>query len=280
MRLVTQEIIVVQTMATSLDALTALISRFSNFDFGTDNPYRVANALINDVFFQAFGAQPIREYVLQQFGDERGYYLNCYLRDLVLGTLVYWIAASVWSFFLYGVFRKSIFTDKGRELPTWETFLDQISLAQSSLLIYAMLPILSEFLIENGYTKTYFYVSDVGGWGSYFFYLFFYFCFFEIGIYWMHRTLHTNKFLYKYIHGLHHKYNKHVTLTPFASIAFNPIDGILQASPYVLGLFILPVHYFTHVFLLFFSGVWATNIHDAMVRHIILFLLSLLDVRI
>jgi lathosterol oxidase len=32
----------------------------------------------------------------------------------------------------------------------------------------------------------------------------------------------------------------------------------------VIFLFVVPVHYFTHVFLLFFSGVWATNIHDAM----------------
>lgn len=39
----------------------------------------------------------------------------------------------------------------------------------------------------------------------------------------------------------------------------------IQASPYVIGLFIVPVHYFTHVGLLFFSGVWATNIHDAVV---------------
>jgi len=43
----------------------------------------------------------------------------------------------------------------------------------------------------------------------------------------------------------------------------------------VIGLFVLPVHYFTHVGLLFFSGVWATNIHDAVVsifeHHPILF---------
>jgi hypothetical protein len=38
-----------------------------------------------------------------------------------------------------------------------------------------------------------------------------------------------------------------------------------QACPYVIFLFVVPVHYFTHVFLLFFSGVWATNIHDALV---------------
>ena len=44
---------------------------------------------------------------------------------------------------------------------------------------------------------------------------------------------------------------------------------LLQASPYVMFLFVVPVHYFTHVFLLFFSGVWATNIHDATVGYII-----------
>lgn len=87
----------------------------------------------------------------------------------------------------------------------------------------------------------------------------------------MHRKLHTNKFLYKYIHGLHHKYNKHETLTPWASIAFNPIDGMLQASPYVVGLFFIPVHYYTHVFLLFFSGVWATCIHDSVVSFIFIY---------
>jgi lathosterol oxidase len=32
----------------------------------------------------------------------------------------------------------------------------------------------------------------------------------------------------------------------------------------VFFLFFVPVHYFTHVFLLFFSGVWATNIHDSV----------------
>ena len=75
------------------------------------------------------------------------------------------------------------------------------------------------------------------------------------------------KFLYKYVHGLHHKYNTSETMTPWCSIAFNPLDGMIQASPYVIGLFFVPVHYFTHIFMLFFSGVWATNIHDSMVSY-------------
>jgi lathosterol oxidase len=244
--------------------MSELVARLAVFDFGTENPYRTFNSLLNGIFFSLFGANAAQEYLDKALGNEKGYYMQSYLRDLILGTLVYWITAGVWHFVIYVVFREQLFTKKGRALPTWETIIDQMCLAQSSLLIYAMLPILSEYLIESGMTRTYFYVQDIGGWSFYFGYLLLYFAFFEFGIYWMHRTLHTNKFLYKYVHALHHKYNKPLTLTPWASIAFNPLDGILQACPYVIGLFIVPVHYLTHVFLLFFSGVWATNIHDAM----------------
>jgi hypothetical protein len=38
----------------------------------------------------------------------------------------------------------------------------------------------------------------------------------------------------------------------------------------VIGLFLLPVHYYTHVLLIFFSGIWATNIHDAVVSPAVL----------
>mmetsp|Transcript_49043 Transcript_49043/g.83810 ORF Transcript_49043/g.83810 Transcript_49043/m.83810 type:complete len:139 (-) Transcript_49043:369-785(-) len=83
----------------------------------------------------------------------------------------------------------------------------------------------------------------------------------------MHRTLHENKFLYKHVHGLHHKYNMGhgKELSPWASVAFNPLDGVLQASPYVAFLFVVPCHYLTHMFMLFFTAIWATNIHDGLV---------------
>lgn len=231
---------------------------------GSLNPYRAANQLINNFVLSLFGLSDVSSWLLTKFGHENGYYAQCYLRDLVAGTCIYWITAGVWHFMIYNVMANKLFTSQGRSLPTWDTFLDQMCLAQASLFMYAGLPVLSEYLIENNMTKVYFYIDEIGGWPYYFAYLGLYLLFVEVGIYWVHRTLHENKFLYKYIHGLHHKYNKALTLTPWASIAFNPIDGLLQASPYVIGLFVLPVHYFTHVGLLFFSGVWATNIHDAV----------------
>jgi Delta7-sterol 5-desaturase len=141
---------------------------------------------------------------------------------------VYWVTAGLWHIVIYFMMPQQLFYSQGRKLPVWATFFDQMCLAQSSLFLYAALPILSEYLIENNYTKVYFYIDEIGGWPFYFLYLFLYVVFFEVGIYWMHRRLHENKFLYKYVHGLHHKYNKASTLTPWASIAFNPIDGILQ----------------------------------------------------
>ena len=61
---------------------------------------------------------------------------------------------------------------------------------------------------------------------------------------------------------MHHKYNKEHTLSPFAGLAFHPLDGIMQALPYALALFIVPMHFMTHELLLFATALWTANIHD------------------
>ena len=197
------------------------------------NPYREFNSWVNDVFFGYTGLTSVSRLGYENFGDDRGYYLSCYLRDFVLASLVYWLTAAIWHVVIYRILGDKLFTSKKREFPSNETIIDQMKLAQSSLVLYAALPVLSEYFIENKFTRTYFYIEEVGGWGLYSFYLALYIVLVEIGIYWVHRTLHTNKFLYKYVHGLHHKYNKAATLTPWTSLAFNPLDGVLQV-PYLL----------------------------------------------
>lgn len=54
---------------------------------------------------------------------------------------------------------------------------------------------------------------------------------------------------------------------PSATYARRPLPSpphVWQASPYVLFLFALPVHFWTHLGMLFFTGVWTTNIHDTI----------------
>lgn len=221
----------------ALNTLTSLLfgredvpSKIASMNMGTFNPYREFNTAVNDLFFSSTGLSFISESSYSRFGNDNGYYLATYTRDFIVGTLVYWITAALWHIVIYRILGDRLFTSKNREFPSAATIVDQMCLAQSSLLVYAALPVLSELMIENKITQVYFYVDEVGGWGFYFLYFFLYIALVEIGIYWMHRTLHTNKFLYKYVHGLHHKYNKPSTLTPWCSLAFNPIDGALQVN--------------------------------------------------
>jgi lathosterol oxidase len=233
---------------------------------GAYNPYKEFNQWFNELFFAYthLGFIPRLVQSSSFLSETQKYYLESYLRDLVSGTAIYWLVAGGWHVVIYKLFKKQLIDDAGKKLPSWDTMAHQMWLSQRSLLIYAMLPIISEFLIEGGYTRAYFYVDQVGGWGFYALYSVMYLTLVEIGIYWMHRTLHTNPWLYKNIHKPHHKYKSQETLTPWASIAFHPLDGMLQASPYVACLFIVPIHYYTHMIMLFFTSMWATNIHDSM----------------
>lgn len=193
------------------------------------------------------------------------HYILCYLRNIMLGMAVYYLTAGIFHYFCYvHPSTSASFQKQQRSRPTWSVMLGQMRLATASIFIYTMLPVIDEFLIEQHWTAAYYTVAEIGGWAWYGLYFIIYMAMVEIGIYWMHRTLHTNKWMYKHIHMLHHTYNKPETLTPWASIAFHPLDGMLQASPYVASILICPCHYLTHMVLLFFTGVWATYIHDSM----------------
>lgn len=228
------------------------------------NPVRNVNAYINSIILP----DRLASYVTTRWcGDslEVAHYVLCYLRNLIFGVLVYYGVAALFHYFCYiHPVSFQTFEARNRARPSASVIWDQIKLAQTSMIVYVMLPVVDEYMVEQGWTRVYHTVAEIGGWPWYLASMLFYFTIVEVGIYWTHRTLHTNKFLYKHVHLLHHKYNKAETLTPWASIAFHPLDGIMQASPYVLALPFAPCHYLTHFVLLFFTAIWATYIHDAM----------------
>jgi len=50
----------------------------------------------------------------------------------------------------------------------------------------------------------------------------------------------------------------------FSGLAFHPIDGILQAAPHTMSMFLVPTHFTTHMVLFFMEGLWTANIHDCI----------------
>jgi lathosterol oxidase len=241
---------------TTLEPFSKLVFPISSEDM---NPYRNFNVYLNSFLFSTAAAA----WFVETFGAFNGHFVMCYCRNFVAGGLIYYLTA--FAFYYYSnIHSRSDKIFENRTRPSRAIIIDQIMLAQASLFVYVGLPVFTDYVIEEGYTQAYYEIKDIGGMVFYLPLTLFYFACVEVGIYWMHRTLHTNKTLYKYIHGTHHKYNSAETLTPFASIAFNPLDGILQASPYVILLFFIPCHYLTHVIMVFCTAIWATFIHDAM----------------
>ncbi|KAI5559260.1 hypothetical protein BDE02_17G098000 [Populus trichocarpa] len=189
------------------------------------------------------------------------HFLQTWLRNFVAGTLLYFISGLLWCFYIYYL-KRNVYVPKDA-IPSNRAMLLQIYVAMKAMPWYTLLPTVSEYMIENGWTKCFFSISEVG-WFAYITYLAMYLVIVEFGIYWMHRELHDIKPLYKHLHATHHVYNKQNTLSPFAGLAFHPLDGILQAVPHVIALFLVPIHFRSHIALLFIEAVWTANIHDCI----------------
>lgn len=189
------------------------------------------------------------------------HFVQTWLRNYIGGTLIYLVSGFLWCFYIYYL-KRNVYVPKDA-IPTTRAMYLQIYVAMKAMPWYTALPTLSEYMVENGWTRCYSSISDVG-WLAYFVNLAVYLVFVEFGIYWMHRELHDIKPLYKYLHATHHIYNKQNTLSPFAGLAFHPLDGILQALPHVLALFLFRTHFLTHVLLLFIEAIWTANIHDCI----------------
>ncbi|BDA50276.1 probable lathosterol oxidase at C-terminar half [Coccomyxa sp. Obi] len=187
--------------------------------------------------------------------------VHSWLRNYLACMAMYFAVGSMWVYYIYWCFG-NVFFGPGK-MPGVSDVFEQIKVAMGSMPLYAMLPALTEAVVERGWTRVYTRIDDVGiAW--YLVYFVLYMTSVEFFVYWMHRGLHDVKLGYRMFHHTHHKYNKEHTLSPFAGLAFNPFDGILQAIPYCWTLLYIPMHFLTHELLLFATGVWTTNIHDCI----------------
>lgn len=188
-------------------------------------------------------------------------FLQSWLRNYIGGTLLYLVSGFLWCFYIYYL-KRNAYVPKD-SIPSYMAMKLQIIVAMKAMPWYCALPAVSEYMVESGWTKCISTIAEIG-WPMYIVYLACYLVLCEFGIYWMHRVLHDIKPLYKHLHATHHIYNKQNTLSPFAGLAFHPLDGILQALPHVICLFIIPTHFKTHISLLFCEAIWTANIHDCI----------------
>lgn len=189
--------------------------------------------------------------------------VKSWIVNMLFGFMLYLNLGMVWALCIYRAFRNTRYGVQDTKIPEWEDIWAQIRVSCEAIPVYTLLPPLSEMLIRKGYTLTYGRFDTVGL-PLYLVYFVLYMGSVEFGVYWMHRKLHEVRLGYKFLHSTHHIYNKENSLSPFAGLAFNPMDGILQATPYVWTLALVPMHFLTHEALLFATAIWTTSIHDCV----------------
>ncbi|KCV71582.1 hypothetical protein H696_02521 [Fonticula alba] len=179
---------------------------------------------------------------------------------LTLGAIVMYLITSTISYLIFFVWLRDKYYPETAEQPFPGQEKLEIQMALWSCPWIGVLTAPFVFLEVWGYSRLYENLSDYPLWYIPVQIILFIF-FTDTGIYWIHRLEHDIPFLYKYVHKPHHIWK---VPTPFAALAFHPVDGWLQSTPYHIAVFLFPVHKHVYLGLFVFVQLWTIMIHDGV----------------
>lgn len=140
--------------------------------------------------------------------------------------------------------------------PDGKNIRREIKWSVISVLIVSMITTGLILLIQAGKTKMYFDVSERGWFyliGSAVVFILAYDTYF----YWLHRFMHLKK-VFPLVHRLHHTSH---TPSPWAILAFHPLEAILEFMIYPMVIFLIPLHPYAVGFFVFHNIVLNTLGH-------------------
>lgn len=180
-------------------------------------------------------------------------YLSNLVQIIIFGCLLY-LSLSTLSYIYFFKLKKERFLPKynGENLIWNDIKWSIINIVGESFLVAALRMTLPR------YSLVYYQVSDYGV-AYLILSIFLHMLFDETLTYWVHRIFHTNKYLYKYLHKIHHK---SVDITPYSGFAFHPLDAFGQAFPTFISCYFFPLHYDILLFFSVITSMWAISIHD------------------
>jgi sterol desaturase/sphingolipid hydroxylase (fatty acid hydroxylase superfamily) len=165
-----------------------------------------------------------------------------------LVPLLYMIVAAVFYFVFYRLKKNKY---RGSKIQPGEVAPSQIGReltnSISSLAIFAAMGFVVFLLHDNGYSHIYF---DMRQYGIVYLFLsiplmiFFH----DMYFYWTHRLLHQPGW-YEKVHSVHHLSSNP---SPFTSLAFHPVESVIQAAVLPLIIIIIPAHPYPIFFFLIY----------------------------
>ncbi|CAL9224583.1 unnamed protein product [Arabidopsis halleri] len=187
--------------------------------------------------------------------------VQTWARNYIVSQVTYFLICSLWCFYFYH-WKHDVHLSK-EAIPSRKSIMSQIHVSMKAMPWVSIVPTISEYFIEKGYTKCYFSISEVGP-IAYITHTIIHIILVEFWIYWTHRALHDVKPLYKHFHFVHHRFNTKTSLSPFAGAASHPVEAVLDALPYTILIFVVPMHFKTELVLLSLNGIWTFITHGCL----------------
>lgn len=175
-----------------------------------------------------------------------------WLALILLIGLRYFLVASVFFLIFYVALRHKWEVWKIQpKVPNGEDYRREILFSSLTILIFSVHALCLFNPTVMPYTNMYKNVSDYG-WA----YLVFSFVavlfIHDTYFYWMHRLIHHPK-LYKSFHLTHHK---STNPSPWAALAFHPLEAVLESGIISILVFTIPTHRLTILLFLFFMMIY------------------------
>lgn len=176
---------------------------------------------------------------------------------LLGGATMYFVIGSL-SYLVYFKWFKEKFHPSSEPQPKPGQVQREIKLALWSMPTMALLTAPIIVFEVRGYSQLY---EEIESWPYFLGSIVLFLLFTDTCIYWIHRLEHEIPFLYKYVHKPHHAW---FVPTPYAALAFHPVDGWLQSLPYHIFPFMLPLQKHLYLCLFMFVQLWTISIHDGV----------------
>lgn len=106
-------------------------------------------------------------------------------------------------------------------------------------LSWYMIPIFLVIVVAQkyGYTRNYREIETYG-WGYWFLSIAIFFVWYDTAFYWLHRLMHITG-VFRISHAIHHK---SLNISPLSAYSFDPIEGFINMTPYLIYVFVVPWH--------------------------------------
>ena len=163
---------------------------------------------------------------------------SSYFEIAITVILRYVIFAGIAWLVYYRFLRAKIsFRKIQQRFPSGKDYRREIGYSILTVFIFAAVPWV---LLSTPIQQYTYYYKDIHARSMLYFWMAFplMFLLHDTYFYWMHRALHHPK-LFKIFHLVHHK---STNPSPWAALAFHPMEAITEAGIFVVFLFVMPIH--------------------------------------